>query len=340
MTVFKATYKARDGSTQRTRKWYVELRDHLSITRRFSAFSDKAQSEALGRQIGRLVNYKVTGEQPDVQLSRWLEGVSEKLRDRFVKIGLLDAQRTASLKSLSKHPEDFKQSLLKKGTMEKHANLTHNRASNVIRDCKFARWGDISASHVQAFLADLRQPGMSARTYNGCLQAVKQFCRFMVQDWQTSESPLRHLKKTDERVDQRHPRRSLEPDEMRRLLEAAQAAGKRFGMTGYARALLYRFTAETGLRANEVRSLTVSSFDLQGRVVKVEAADCKSRGQKILPLRADTAKELKAFFAGKLPNVTAFDLLSRYNMAKMLKAHLADTEVCDAKGHVTKEAIP
>ena len=100
MRVFKTTYKARDGRTRQARKWYVEVRDHLSTVRRFSAFTDKAQSEALGRQIERLVAFRIAGEQLDPLAYRWLEQVPESLRDKFVSIGLLESTRAAAGKPL------------------------------------------------------------------------------------------------------------------------------------------------------------------------------------------------------------------------------------------------
>ena len=80
MRLVKPTYKARDGSTKEARKWYIELTDHLQIVRRFAGFEDKRQTEALGRQIERLIRYRATGEQPDPQLSQWLERVPASLR--------------------------------------------------------------------------------------------------------------------------------------------------------------------------------------------------------------------------------------------------------------------
>ena len=92
----------------------------------------------------------------------------------------------------------------------------------------------------------------------------------------------------------------------RQLLEATRAAGSRFGMDGYQRALLYRLAVETGLRADEIRSLTVGSFDFERRTVTVGSQHTKNHKEAVLPLRADTAAELRQFLAGKLPNVKAF----------------------------------
>jgi len=127
----------------------------------------------------------------------------------------------------------------------------------------------------------------------------------MVTDRRAAEDPLRHLK-AQTVIEHTHKRRSLEPDEVRRLLEATRAGGSRFGMDGYQRALLYRLAVETGLRADEIRSLTVGSFDFERRTVTVESQHTKNHKEAVLPLRADTAAELKQFLAGKLPNVKTF----------------------------------
>ncbi len=114
-------------------------------------------------------------------------------------------------------------------------------------------------------------------------------------------------------------------------------------MSGYERHLLYRFAAETGLRANEIRSLTVRGFDFDQLRVTVKAGHSKHRREDSLPLRADTAQFLKEFFAAKLPTAKAFGgtykrLTKR--TADMLEADLAATEEKDQNGKTIKDAIP
>jgi hypothetical protein len=55
MRVFRSTYRDREGRKRKTSKFYIEFKDHLELTRRLPAFTDKRQSEALGRQIEKLV---------------------------------------------------------------------------------------------------------------------------------------------------------------------------------------------------------------------------------------------------------------------------------------------
>jgi len=324
MRVFKPTYRDRSGQKRELRKWWIELTDHLETIRRFPAFSDKALSEALGRQIERLVACRIAGQQPGPELSRWLEAVPNKLRMRLGSIGLLDRTRAAAGKPLLEHLADFEQSLLAKGSTARYARQTAGTVKRLFDLCRFSAWTDISASRLQTALADLRQgdKGLGAQTSNFYLKAAKQFARWMVQDRRASESPLQHLTGLNVRTDRRHDRRALEPEQVRRLLEAGRAAGERFGMGGYERALLYRLAVETGLRSGELRSLTIASFDINECTVTVAAAYSKRRRQDVLPLRPNTTAELRMLFESKLPTVQAFNMPKPSEIVQMFRADL------------------
>ncbi len=212
-----------------------------------------------------------------------------------------------------------------------------------IEGCKFAYWGDISASRVERFLADLRKDklvkteekpktvrGISAQTFNFYLQAIKQFCRWMVLDQRASESPVKHLQKVNVKPDRRQDRRALKPDEIQALLEATATAPKRYGMCGYERYLLYRFATETGLRANEIRTLTVGSFDFDNLTVSVMAGDSKRKRPDILPIRTEMVVLLKEFFRGKIAKTKVFGGTCKQLTRKtsdMIKDDLDDAEI-------------
>jgi len=303
-SVFKRKYTKIVNSRKvkkQSQSWYIKYRDADGIERRVKAFKDKIASQ---------------------QLAAKLEKETE-----LAKAGVVDRYKEHRKRPLVQHLADFEQSLSAKGNTVKHIEQVVSRARKIIDGCKFRTWTDISASKVQYYLADLRNGGesISAQTFNFYLQNIKQFCKWMVQDGRASESPLQHLKGLNVRTDRRHDRRALEPDEVRRLLEATRAAGQRFGMSGYERALLYRLAVETGLRAEELRTLTVSSFDFENRVLTIRAAYSKHRRQDVLPLRPDTAAELQSFLAGKLPDVQVFNMPKK--PAKMLRADLAEANI-------------
>ncbi len=120
------------------------------------------------------------------------------------------------------------------------------------------------------------------------------------------ENPLDHLRMMT--VTDKDERRALTQQERTALLQRTAAAGERNGMSGYERSLLYRLALETGLRVRELWSLTVGAFDFDALAVTVRAGYAKAKRQDTIPLRAETAEELKRFFAGKMPTVKAFNI--------------------------------
>ncbi|MFC1635847.1 tyrosine-type recombinase/integrase [Planctomycetota bacterium] len=292
-----------------TTKWYIEYKNADDIIKRVAGFTDRKATE---------------------QRAAELEKEAERVRS-----GYKPKEHNQLNRPLVEHLKEYKDCLLNKGNTAKQAQQVHNRALRIIKGCGFIRWSDIRASKIQSFLADLRSEGkgkrgLSAQTSNWYLQAIKQFCSWMVIEGRVSENPVAHLKRLNVKTDRRHDRRALEPDELRKLLEAVSAGPKRFGMTGYERYLLYRFAAETGLRANEIRTLTVGSFDLDRLIVTVRAGYSKRRREDVQSLRADTATLLREFFKGKLPSMKAFGGTYKRltdKTANMLKADLADAGI-------------
>jgi integrase len=114
------------------------------------------------------------------------------------------------------------------------------------------------------------------------------------------------LKELNEAKDRRHERRALTVDEVNRLLRATAAGDENFGMTGYERYLLYRLVLETGLRANEIRSLRRADFDFDMHTVSITAKNAKGKRSDQQHLSPGLSDDLKAFVVTKLPDAKAF----------------------------------
>ena len=326
MRVFRATYKDRNDKQREAAKWYVEFRDHFDRVRRLPAFTDKKQSEELGRKIEKLVACRANRESLDAAMGRWLESVPARIRNKLAEIGLLEGQTVAAGKLLVEHVDDFQAVLLAKGDVPKHARSVANKARRIIRGCGFQFWSDLSASKVQRFVADLREKGLSIQTSNFYLQAIKQFCKWMVRDGRASQSPMDHLQGQNVRTDRRHDRRALTVDETLRLLDATYHGPNRYRAIGPERWLVYRMGLEVGLRANEIRSLTRASFnlDIEPATVSVQAAYSKRKRVDLLPLRPELADALRVHLANKLPTAPAFTIPKSHKTAAMLRGDLAD----------------
>ena len=309
--------------------WYLRFRDHLGRRRTWAAFTDKRASEELGRKLERLVFLRVAGQQPDPTLTRWLETLPAKWRARLARIGVLDGQAVAANRPLGDHLVEFKQALLDKGSTGTHAHNTAQSVAAILDGTGAEHLSDLDAAAVSRYLAERRADGLSVGGSNHYLTALKSFCNWLVRERRASTNPVAHLSKLNERMDKRRKRRPFPPDELRHLLATTTDGPERFGMAGPERALLYRVAAETGLRAGELRSLTRVSFALDGPepTVTVTAAYSKRRRDDVLPLRPDTASELRTFLANKLPGVRAFNMPKSDKTATMLRADLTDAGI-------------
>jgi len=340
MRLFRATYKDRAGRKRTAMKWYVEFTDHLSKRRRLAAFTDKKASAEFGRKMDELVAYRVSGERPAGELSRWIGSLPAALRDRLAYIGLLDNRHVAASKPLTEHLEDWQADLQAKGNTKQHVALTAKRAETVIGGCAFRYFADIQAARVQRFLADLREGegGLGARSSNGYLAAVKQFCKWMVREGRAGETPLDHLRRMNIEVDKRLRRRALTLDEIRQLLKAARDGESLYGMSGQDREMTYRVALETGLRWSELCCLRRESFDLVSAppTVTVEAGYSKHRREDTLPLRESTAAALSTYLRPRMPTEKAFPMPKSKAGAEILREDLkaAGIPYRDSSGRV------
>jgi site-specific recombinase XerD len=151
------------------------------------------------------------------------------------------------------------------------------------------------------------------------------------------ENPVSHLDGLNMRTDRRHDRRALTVGELVKLLDTAYSGPVHFDMCGPDRAMLYWLAVETGLRAGELRSLTRSSFDLEGdsSTVTVAAEYSKRRRQDTLPLRPELAAELRTFLGTKTQAASVFPTMpQREHLAKMFREDLTAASIAyrdDAK---------
>ena len=157
MRVFKTTYKDRNNRTKKSEKWYLEFRNHLEEIHRLPAFTDKRQSEALGRQIDKLIHCRMSGETPDRELVKWVECIPKRISKNLIKWQLLDPKQAGTSRTLKEHLKDFKTYLTDKGTTPEYARKIEYRVTQILGGIGATVWSDICYSNVQRYLADNRK---------------------------------------------------------------------------------------------------------------------------------------------------------------------------------------
>ena len=280
---------------------YGRFRAPDSIVREVALFKDKTAS----RQ--RLAELERKAEQSDS--------------------GLLDPFEKSRKEPLADHVAAFRQHLESKGNSGQHVALTVARCEAAFFGCGFKLLGHLDADKVANWLKQRRDEAKAAKqrwdelkaakqldaktskskpfgiaSSNHHLVAVKGFGNWLVKARRLERNPFAHLSRLNGKADLRVERRALEPEELARLIEATEHSATTFrGLAGPNRAALYVVASMTGLRANELASLTALSFDFQSNppTVTVEAASEKSGRGATLPLHPFAADKVSRLLASR-----------------------------------------
>ena len=173
---------------------------------------------------------------------------------------------------------------------------------------------DISASKVEAFLADLREDspaekGISAQTFTFYVKTIKQFCVWMPRDKRATESPVAHLDGLNVQTDRRHDRCALLPAELIALLKGARESERAYrGPTGEDRFTLYLAACGSGFRAGELSVREPEYFDLASvpPTVTRPARFTKNKKPVTRPLPSELATVLRDHLKGRTPEQRAW----------------------------------
>jgi len=128
-----------------------------------------------------------------------------------------DHQRT----SIADHFAAYLNHVRAKGATDAHVADLKRKSERLFADC-FGTLRDIDAKKLESWLNDRKAEGMSARTRNAYLQAVRGFCKWCVQAERLASNPLVRIGKADEKCDRRRQRRSMTEAELVTLLQVAR----------------------------------------------------------------------------------------------------------------------
>ena len=292
-------FKRRKG---RNEPYSIQYTDHEGRRKTVKGFTDKGLSDQLAGKL--------------------------ETEARLRKTGLVDAEqeRGATIKNapINDHLAAFKESLA--DNSPHHIKVTMLRINSVVDGCEFKTLAEVNVEAVQAYLRSLREKiDLSHRTYNHYVQAIDSFCNWCVSSHRLVANPLRGLERLNAETDVRHPRRALTPDEVSRLVNATRKSGKFVQkLSPELRARAYLFSYLTGLRKQEMASLTASSFQLDDSppTVKLEAKSSKHRRKDVLPLHPELVIMLREWLAGMSPTDRLFPMLGKKKLSFMIERDL------------------
>lgn len=285
MHLYQRTYKGADGERKRARTWWLVAhvggqRIHVSTRSR-----DRRAAGLIASDIVR--------------------------RAELRRAGIVDPFASQRERALDAHLEDFLTTLRARGVVPKYVRDRADCLAAYVAHGHHRSLSDLTLVTASAYVQEVKARGLSARSVNRHVQALKQLGRWLEKGRRVQFDPFSDLKQQNEKEDRRHERRALTPEEAGRLLDAArdrplheaQALRVRVGVSeaererltrlGETRALIYAIALGTGLRAGEIRRLRWR--DLEGGQVRIPAASAKSRRDQSVPMHARLQEMLDAY---------------------------------------------
>lgn len=192
-----------------------------------------------------------------------------------------------------------------KGGTRKHVDTALGRLQRLAQLAGWKTLPDITHDSALQALARMQAPvrqgglGAAAKTRNHYLGHLKAFVSWAHDSGRMAQNPVRRIAPINEETDRRRVRRVATAEEIGELCRWLQGrtAPERRGLSGRERRLGYLVSMTTGLRADELRSLTVEAFDLREGTATVAAAYSKRRRTDTQRLPAWLVAELRAWFA-------------------------------------------
>ena len=203
---------------------------------------------------------------------------------------------------------------------------TREKIRKIVRKGKFQTVTEISADGVNRYAAELKSKGRAPRTIQAYLTAIMGFTHWWATNGKLPSDPLVTVTKPNPETDRRLERRMLQHKEWQWLRDVTAAGEDRFGMSGSERVLLFETAIQTGLRSNELRSLTRGRLYLTDEkpYIICKAGSTKNRKKARQYILPDLANRLRVHIATKAPKAPMFSLPADYEMAEMLRADLDD----------------
>jgi integrase len=142
--------------------------------------------------------------------------------------------------------------------------------------------GDLQGilADAECALRGLQEAGRAGKTINDYVAALRSFIRWCIERDYMASDPLRRIAKFDETPS--FERRALTPDEVERLL----------GVASRDQRMLYEVALTTGLRAGELRKLTVDHLDVERGGLILDAPWTKNRKGGFQPLPRELVQRL------------------------------------------------
>jgi integrase len=240
------------------RCWYIAYVDATGHRRVEKGFGDREASEKKARDLER-----------------------EAAR---IKVGLPTADKAKMHAPIEEALDLYLKDLERRGRNKEYCYTARKLIERLLRECKWTTMPTIRSDKLTAWLASMKEEGLSPRSLNYYLATMNRFLDWCAKEDYVEGNVLARIGKADQKGERRRVRRALSLDELGRLLAVS---GRR--------RLLYLTAVLTGLRRKELRHLLWSDLFLDEArpYVWLRSKTTKNKRSAILPLAPELIDALR-----------------------------------------------
>lgn len=325
MRIYRTKYKDK-GKLKQCKTWSIEFKDPIGIVQRWSlGTADKDVADITASQINSLNEWAKKGLDPPEGLVKWTQRQDVKTRNKIYQAGLLKAEQANCTRTLSEHLTDYIADLEINSNNGYPAQVEGN-IKKIMAGCGIEFWSDVDGAEIRKYLDSALNNKHTAQHY---IETFKMFANWLKEQGRIKAVPV--IKSIKYIVP---PQRAFEESELQALYETAREGSEIYGLTGHERYVLYRLAFESGLRRNELKSLTRTAFDFEKCTVLVSGTDTKNDNEAYQKITPETMALIKDFVKDKMPDTKLFDISCHSSDMIRKDCRKAGIETANHKGKV------
>ena len=329
MSLFQPKYKSK-GKVVKAAKWWIAFRGPTGTVHKWGLQTDsKDIAEIMESQLNSLTMWASKKMEPPKELVAWVQRQEPDFRQKIYDAQLLPAGKISQTRTITELLSDWLESM-RLNKSEANIGQDRQKIETINGGCGFRYWQDVTGRAIEDCILRLTESGLSRHTGQHYIRAFRRFARWLKKSGHITEVP--------EIVSMQYKqakRRSFEYEEFSRLLETVQTEPTRRGLTGYQRYVLYQFAVNTGLRLDEIASLTKDSFNFERREVTVYCDETKNDRLACQKMTLKVTAMVKDLTKNMLPGAQVFYLTNMASETIQKDCRAAGIEVDNHRGKIT-----
>ena len=241
------------------RNYAGRYRDYYGKLRTVTLCQEKEASQAVLNELVKNIELLRAGRAIPP-----LNEISPIVRDK-VQEALTDSGQEIKSNQLSRKPLKslglmYLEHLKASGVTQKHCKEVKRCLSTITAECDFQYLKDICQPPIKKFINKKKVSGLSDRTVNVYVDRLRYFCNWAVKSSFLSNDPFAGFVRLDEKTNRVREARSLTPDEVKDLLDAA-----------------YKRPLQQKRSQGNIRPETIEKLTLLGQQRQLSYAGCFQR---------------------------------------------------------------